>query len=634
MSPLEINLIFTSDDSTLHFCATELNYYLKKIDFTTSIFFNANTQNAFPIYLSTQDACAHTLDDSYQIHCTTKSIHLLGSNKRSVLLATYKLLYLLGCRFLQPGKQYEYIPQKDLSSFLPCYIHNQTYTASLRHRGVCIEGANALENVLDFIDWLPKLGYNSFFMQFKLPYAFFERWYKHTFNPLLSSQDLTEKQLESFLETIESELKKRDLLYHKVGHGWTCEPLGLKDFGWQKVDVTLEDNKKDWLALIKGKRAFWHGIPTNTNLCYSNSDVQQAFINNIVDYAAKNPSIDYLHVWLADEYNNVCECAKCQDTLLSDQYIAMLNTLDEALTEAGLSTKIVFLLYQELLWPPLHEVFHNHDRFTLMFAPISRTFEKSYEDCSIPDTIPAYKRNQITLPQSLEENLAFLQKWQTKWDSDSFVYDYPLGRAHYGDLGYINISKIISQDIKTLKTLHLNGYISCQELRVAMPHSLPNYIMGLTLFDTDTDFNTIATDYFYHLYGKDGAYYQDYFTTISNLFSCDYFNGKGPRISTTIAANCLKAIEHTKAFTIHTAEETHPYCTNKLRFHINYVHLLATALYHLSLGEVEKAQTAYTHFITYIQTNEPFFQDALDVYRVIEVSSKYTGFTLPNNYSI
>lgn len=48
---------------------------------------------------------------------------------------------------------------------------------------------------------------------------------------------------------------------------------------------------------------------------------------------------------------------------------------------------------------------------------------------------------------------------------DSFVYDYPLGRAHYGDLGYMKISQTIYRDVSYLSNLHLNGYISCQELR-------------------------------------------------------------------------------------------------------------------------------------------------------------------------
>ena len=56
-------------------------------------------------------------------------------------------------------------------------------TASFRHRGVCIEGADSYENLRDFIDWLPKIGMNTFFIQFENPYSFFKRWYEHEFNP-------------------------------------------------------------------------------------------------------------------------------------------------------------------------------------------------------------------------------------------------------------------------------------------------------------------------------------------------------------------------------------------------------------------------------------------------------------------
>lgn len=35
-------------------------------------------------------------------------------------------------------------------------------TVSYKPRGVCIEGVNSLGNVIDFIDWLPKIGMNIF----------------------------------------------------------------------------------------------------------------------------------------------------------------------------------------------------------------------------------------------------------------------------------------------------------------------------------------------------------------------------------------------------------------------------------------------------------------------------------------
>ncbi len=36
----------------------------------------------------------------------------------------------------------------------------------------------------------------------------------------------------------------------------------------------------------------------------------------------------------------------------TDWYIMPLNEIDAALTELGLQTKLVFLIYFELLWPP------------------------------------------------------------------------------------------------------------------------------------------------------------------------------------------------------------------------------------------------------------------------------------------
>lgn len=629
---MKINIVFNSLNPTLCFAAEELSSYLKKIDSKVSINHNLSSNTTFTIYLNSNAVLKE--DDQYHLLITSTLINLSGNNSRSILLGVYKLLYLIGCRFLQPGKKYEYIPHIDLSTFFKDYSLDKTYTPSFKHRGVCIEGANSIENVLDFIDWLPKLGYNTFFVQFKLPYTFFERWYNHTFNPLLDNQPLTIEDVKIFDNLIREALEKRNLIYHKVGHGWTCEALGMNDLGWQKVGQTLSEEKTDWLASVGGKRELWKGIPTNTNLCYAHPEAQQAFIENIVNYAKINPSIDYLHVWLADEHNNICECSKCRDTLLSDQYIHILNILDQELSKLNLPTKIVFLIYQELLWPPIDNSLINADRFTLMFAPISRTFEKSYEDCTITDTIPNYVRNHIQLPSSLEENLSFLKKWQEKWTGDSFVYDYPLGRAHYGDPGYINISRIINQDIKTLKSLGLHGYISCQELRVSFPHSLPNYIMGLTLFDSEADFDTLTQDYFAHMYHDKASLCQSYFQNISNLFSCDYFNGIGPRRNPEQAHKYLEAVHIAEDFlkNLSLLKDNSNYFIKKLYFHTKYVKLLGKALYYLALNESTIAQTYYEEFTRLIQSHESDFQEAFDVYRIIEVSTKYTGFSLPNYY--
>ena len=74
---------------------------------------------------------------------------------------------------------------------------------------------------------------------------------------------------------------------------------------------------------------------------------------------------------------------------------------------------------------------------------------------------------------------------------DSFDYDYPLGRAHYGGLGYYHIAWIIFRDIKALSNLKLNDYISCQELRAAFPNAFPGYIMGKVLWNRNISFEAL-----------------------------------------------------------------------------------------------------------------------------------------------
>ena len=206
----------------------------------------------------------------------------------------------------------------------------------------------------------------------------------------------------------------RGMMQHRVGHGWTGEALGYTATGWETDDTEIAPEKKSLLAEVNGKRELFGGVPTNTNLCYSNPAVVELYCEKVLNYVKEHPEADYLHVWLADLFNNVCECEECRKKILTDHYIHMLNAIDAKLTEAGYGTKLVFLLYQELLWAPQTEQLNNPDRFVLMFAPISRTFMKSYAQAGELSPTPEYVLNKITLPVSMEENMAFLKDWQQK----------------------------------------------------------------------------------------------------------------------------------------------------------------------------------------------------------------------------
>lgn len=611
---MTVNLDIRSSQQPVLFAGDELKRYLEQMLPTG--------EGVLSVCLETREDPGR--NDAFHVSVTQTEGRITGSNPRSVLLAVYDYLQALGCRFLGPGRAGEVIPSISPED-LPAEYGKQ---ASFFHRGVCIEGADSAENILDFIDWLPKLGYNSFFLQFKVPYAFMARWYHHEENPTLAPEPFTMEDGAALARDFESAMVKRGLMLHKFGHGWTGEILDTQTVGsWDRAGHPITPEKEPYAAMIGGKRGFFHGVPANTNLCLSNCEAVQAFADHVVRYARENPNVDYLHIWLADEYNNVCECKDCAETTLSDQYVALLNEIDRQLTAESLDTKVVFLLYQELLWPPIRERLANPDRFVLMFAPISRTFASSYDISQQRTEVPAYVRNQITLPTSLGENLAFLRSWQAIFEGDGFVYDYPLGRAHYGDFGYLHIASVISQDIKKLHGLGLNGYISCQELRAGMPNTLPNYVMGRTLFDENVSVQEIIQEYFQAAYPQAPELALEYLGGLSARSVCDYINGKGPRVDPQMERRMEAVCQWCTDWESKLREHQQGTFWKILSYHNGYISRLASALAALSAGKQEEAGQRYQILKDYITRGEPEFQPYLDVYRILEVTKKYTGFS-------
>lgn len=564
-------------------------------------------------------------DYSYRVH--EKQARFTGRTAGDVLLAVYGYLRAIGFVFLYPGKGGTYVPEtpKTLDA-------EGTRTASFFHRGICVEGADSLETALDFIDWLPKNGFNAFFLQFKKPDIFFERWYSHTYNPTLRPEAQDRQMLDGMDRQVYSAMALRGIRCHRVGHGWTAEALGFPGTGWHTTETSPTLAQEPLIALVDGSRVFWKGIPANTNLCYANPAARRELVNQVVCYAAENPRMDYLHFWLADDYNNVCTCEKCRQTTVADQYVEILNQIDEALTEAGLPTKIVFLLYQELLYAPLKSRIRSPERFCLMFAPISRTFEKPYPKSFTPVPITPYVRNAMRLPETVEENLSHLAAWQKIFSGDSFFYDYPLGRAHYGDFGYMKIAKVIYDDIHALKVYGSNGYMSCQELRAMTPTGFPNYVMGQALLDETVPFDTMRKTYFSAMFGPRWERAAAFLEQMSVLSDTDYFNNHGPRYQPALAENFRKVRVLAQSF----REKIPDLCSPRwqgnweyLDFHCQYCVLLAQALEALCQGHQAEADTRFSAFCAFIRGQEQKRERRLDVYRVIEVANHYTGFSLP-----
>ncbi len=244
-------------------------------------------------------------DDAILIDVKGRSGIITGVNARSVLIAAYRFLKEHGYSFVRPGKNGEkapsVFPEKDV------YVNE---AASYRYRMVCIEGSVSYESVANMIDWLPKVGMSGYFTQFFTPYIFFKRWYAHEGyefkNPLLKGDKLSIDDVDSMTKMYEQELKKRSLIYQKVGHGWTCEPFGMTSYGWESVDPkTIPEGIERYLALVDGKREIpttgnYAYVPMASQLCYGDPEVRKKMVDSVVDYCKKNSHVDVISFSFGD----------------------------------------------------------------------------------------------------------------------------------------------------------------------------------------------------------------------------------------------------------------------------------------------------------------------------------------------
>ena len=618
-------------NQTVAFAAEELQHYLRKMDraarVTRILIDSYHDADEHALYIGCDSAFTSVLpavedperDDAIYINVSDGAGIITGTNPRSVLIAVYRYLRELGCAFLRPGKDGDLVP-KCIPETTPVYI---VESASYRHRAVCIEGAVSAEHVTDMIDWLPKISMNGYFVQFAKPYTFFKRWYQHLCNPEMPEEPITERELDGMYDQLRAEIAKRGLMYHAVGHSWTCEPFGVSGTSWDPETTEPPESIAACLAKVNGKRGWWDGIPLNTNLCYSNPAVRSTITTSIVSYCEEHPDVGYLHFWLADASNNHCECERCKE-IPADYYIMMLNELDEKLTAKGIKTKVVFLIYVDLLWAPQTQKINNPDRFVLMFAPITRTYSATFstpEEEIAAVTLPPYEKNKLTMPRSVAENVAHLRKWQEAFQGDSFDFDYHLMWDHDMDPGHVSCAQTLAQDMQNLKNLGLNGMNSCQTQRANFPTSLPMLAMAETLWNRTVKYTDIVREYFNNAYGIDGIKVWRYLSKLSNLFDPVYLRGEKPQEDNDKAREFAKipdVIENFMPIICRNVSNTYADPAQKksweyLLYHAQAATIFAQALAYRAEGKKEEAASLYDSLLAYLRQVEPEIHPAFDL---------------------
>ena len=151
------------------------------------------------------------LDDIIYIDCDEKGGILAGDNPRSVLLAVYEYLKKNGCRWLYPGVDGEMIPNKAIE---PVKLR---HVPPMRYRGFAAEGAPYREAERDFLDFLPKVGMNTYMIEFRLPRSYYEKYYTHYCNTKNRvPEPISDTYVMQMKRCNETEIAKRGLQFHDI----------------------------------------------------------------------------------------------------------------------------------------------------------------------------------------------------------------------------------------------------------------------------------------------------------------------------------------------------------------------------------------------------------------------------------
>lgn len=613
------------NNPTVKYAYDEMARLLKRIDPSTYIdlrIYNERIEEKSNLlWLGIDGTVKEDKEDEIYISVKGTSGIITGSNPRSVLMAAYRFMYELGCRFVYPGAEGEIVPMRKLTEEdLNVFVDEKP---SYRYRAIALEAAVGYEHVRNIIEWLPKVGMNGYYIPFYSQISFFQRLYNE--DPAFGFAPIKEEDIVLLRGDLENEVRKRGLEYHIGGHGWHCEPFGIHAPDWSVYEGEISEETRGYLAEIDGVRELWTGKPMNTNLCYSNPKVREIMTDAVVSFCKEHPA-DFVSFCVGDDKNNHCECEKCREKLPSDFYVMMLNELDEKLTKEGMDTKVKTSLYQDLLWTPEHEKINNPDRFALGFAPIDRTYTHSYAelDTTKEFEIAPYVRNRLTMPTSVEENLFRLSKWQEFFGTDDgYVFDYHLLWDQAIDPGYYQCAKILHEDMTNLDKIGLNGMISCQAQRVAFPTGLPIYCMVKGLWDKSSKFEDVSSEYFTATFGEDASKVETYLQTLSELFDPSYMRCEKAKDIEGMAKKYDKAkevIEKFRAENISVKENSSPYWKN-LKYHADMcIRYADTVIKCISCDDEEVRKAAKDEFAKFIYDIE------LNIHEIFDAANYIWGF--------
>jgi hypothetical protein len=372
--------------------------------------------------------------------------------------------------------------------------------------------------------------------------------------------------------------------------------------------------------MVDGERRWVLGNALFTQLCYSNPEARRLIVDDVVVYAKAHLDVTVLHVWLGDIPNNYCECPGCRTKRPSDLYVLLLNELDEALTDAGLATRVAFAVYMDLLWPPTEARFSNPDRFVLMFAPITREYEHPFSaEARLPKIRP-YRRNRVRLPATTERNDAHLRAWQAVFAGDSLTMEYHLWHPLYADPTGLGTARVLHADIRELAARGLNGMNVATSQRSWTPSGLCMTVLGRTLWDRDVAFEDVLHDVLRSTFGEDGDQCLDHLAELAGLFEPVRQAGGRVATDTALARRLARVPAALDQFVplinrnLGRGIDAHRASWRYLALYLDVVRALAAALEARAAGDASEAIGRLDGAVAVAREREPLMHRVFDVH--------------------
>ncbi len=614
---------------TVDFAAEELKKYLRMMlprAGDIPIFYAPGGASGFRLGLmkdfglDVSDAAVPALDDIVYLDTDAAGGVIAGSNPAALLIAVYRYLRACGCRWLFPGVDGEWIPTRD--GLEPVKYRK---LADHRYRGQCNEGAEFQANMLETIDFTPKIGMNTYMLEFDIPFVYYNSYYTHRGSSVREPEPVDNETVLQWKRQCEAEIQKRGLHFHDMGHGWTAEPFGL-DSKRSTTPEHIPPETRARLALVNGQRGF-HGRVMDTNVCMSEPENRAIMVNYIADYAQTQNNVDFLHIWLADVINNLCECDVCRQKTVSDWYVMLLNELDEELTRRGLPTHLVFIVYTETFWPPLTEKLRSHTRFTMLYAPIFRKYTETYGETPDEGAVKPFQLNRNEQPQGMAECLGYLNAWKKLWPGDCFCYEYHFWRHQYFDPSGLYLAKLLYDDVVALRARGLSGIVQDGSQRSYFPTGFPFYVYGETLYDASRSFDELTEDYFSHAFGACWREVVAYLEKLRDALDFAYLSGlssadpaKGPYYNPAMAEKAALVPEITEAFApVIRANKNQPRRASAVAWrlldcHRAYAEGIAEIVRHKAVGDAASAMEAANRLFAEFSRREIYIERYFDLY--------------------